>query len=74
MRILPREQLYGMERLVNVSYEMEQPTESDTSLCRVNPASHNLLVLRYGRQDVFLRRLYGRDARRLAFWLDGKSM
>lgn len=55
---------------MNVSEQVEQPSESDTSFSRFATASHNPLVLRYGCQDVFLRRLYSLDVCWLAFWFE----
>jgi hypothetical protein len=52
MWILPREQLYSMERLVNVAYQVTA-TESNTLSCGFTPAENNALTFGYGRQDGF---------------------
>ena len=62
--------MYGMERLVDVGYQVEQPTESDPSLYRVTAASDNSLIHCYCCEDILLERLHGLDACWLAFWLE----
>ena len=44
----------GVNRRMDVSYQMEQPTESDPSLRRVAPASQNPLIHCYGCEDILL--------------------
>src|SRR5512144_1431738 len=70
MRILPREQLHGMEWLMDVANKMKQPTESNTSSCRVPLASHSTLIHCYGCEDILRRRLNRLDACWLTFWLE----
>jgi hypothetical protein len=60
--VFPREQRYGMNWRMDVSYQVEQPTESNTSLCRITPASHNTLIYCYGCEDILLGWLHGLDA------------
>src|SRR6476660_4106626 len=59
-----------MERLVDVGYQVEQPTENDPSLYRVTAASDNSLIHCYCCEDILLERLHGLDACWLAFWLE----
>jgi len=59
-----------MKRRVDVSYQVEQPAESDTSLCRVTFASQNPFIQWYGCQDILVGRLHDLDAGWLAFWLE----
>jgi|SoiMethySBSTD1v2_1073268.scaffolds.fasta_scaffold69861_2 hypothetical protein len=58
------------ERRVDVSYQVEQPTQSDPSLRRVAPASQNPLIHCYGCEDILFGRLNDLDAHWLAFWFE----
>src|SRR6478736_1094346 len=58
------------ERRVDVSYQVEQPTQSDPSLRRVAPASRNPLIHCYGCEDILFGRLNDLDAHWLAFWFE----
>jgi hypothetical protein len=37
--VFPREELHGMERLVDVANKVEKPCESNTSFCGITPGS-----------------------------------